>query len=97
MHRERPEHRKPGIRASETIFRYFPQPRQYDTDSRFRIFSPGACRVRFIGGFGQIYWVEPEEFKTRNPFSFQQGCESSEHMNKDHADALRHYAMVRHQ
>ena len=76
----------------ERYFRYFPSSRQYDQTHDFAFFRLELVRVRFIGGFGQIYWVEPDEFVTQNPFSFQQELRIIEHMNKDHADALRQYA-----
>jgi len=76
----------------ERYFRYFPSARQYDQTHDFAFFRLELVRVRFIGGFGQIYWVEPDEFVTQNPFSFQQELRIIEHMNKDHADALRQYA-----
>jgi heme oxygenase (biliverdin-IX-beta and delta-forming) len=76
----------------ERYFRYFPSTRQYEQTHDFAFFRLELVRVRFIGGFGQIYWVEPSEFLTQNPFSFQQELRVIDHMNKDHADALRHYA-----
>ena len=76
----------------ERYFRYFPSSRQYDQTHDFAFFRLELVRVRFIGGFGQIYWVEPDEFMTQNPFSFQQELRIIEHMNKDHGDALRRYA-----
>jgi putative heme iron utilization protein len=76
----------------ERYFRYFPSARQYEQTHDFAFFRLELVRVRFIGGFGQIYWMEPDQFVTRNPFSFQQESRIIEHMNKDHADSLRHYA-----
>jgi putative heme iron utilization protein len=76
----------------ERYFRYFPSARPYEQTHDFTFFRLELVRVRFIGGFGQIYWVEPDEFATQNPFSFQQESRIIEHMNKDHADALRHYS-----
>lgn len=76
----------------ERYFRYFPSARQYEQTHDFAFFRLELVRMRFIGGFGQIFWVEPREFITQNPFSFQQELRIIEHMNKDHADALRHYA-----
>ena len=78
--------------AQERYFRYFPSARQYEQTHDFAFFRLELVRVRFIGGFGQIYWVEPDEFATKNPFSFQQESRIIGHMNKDHAEALRHYS-----
>jgi hypothetical protein len=72
-------------------FRYFPSARQYDQTHDFAFFRLEFVRVRFIGGFGQIYWVEPADFMTTNPFSPSQELQILQHMNSDHSDALRHY------
>src|SRR4029077_2945809 len=42
----------------------------------------------FIGGFGQIFWLTPEELCLKNPFSSQEESTIIRHMNKDHAAAL---------
>jgi heme iron utilization protein len=77
--------------ARERYFRYFPSARQYDQTHDFGFFLLELVRVRFIGGFGQIYWVDPAEFMTKNPFSAMQESHIIQHMNNDHSDALRHY------
>ena len=79
-------------RAQERYFRYFPSAKQYERTHDFAFFRLELVRVRFIGGFGEIYWVEPGEFMTANPFSAEQESRIIQHMNNDHADALRHYA-----
>jgi len=76
----------------DRYFRYFPSARQYEQTHDFAFFCLELVRIRFIGGFGQIYWVEPDEFMTKNPFPGQQESRIIDHMNKDHKDALRHYA-----
>jgi putative heme iron utilization protein len=77
---------------SERYFRYFPSARQYDGTHDFSFFRLDLVRIRYIGGFGQIYWVEPEEFTVPNPFSPPEESRIIEHMNNDHGDALKHYA-----
>jgi heme iron utilization protein len=77
--------------TSERYFRYFPSARQYEQTHDFSFFALETVRVRFIAGFGQIYWVEPGEFVAKNPFSTSQESQIIQHMNQDHADALRHY------
>jgi putative heme iron utilization protein len=79
-------------RAGERYFRYFPESRQYDQTHDFEFFRLEPVRIRFIGGFGQIYWIGANEFKIENPFSAAQEARILDHMNKDHGDALRHYA-----
>lgn len=77
--------------ARERYFRYFPSARQYDQTHDFVFFRLQPVRLRFIGGFGQIYWLEPTEFMATNPFSRTQELQILDHMNKDHSDALRRY------
>ena len=76
----------------ERYFRHFPPARQYANTHSFEFFRLDLVRVRFIGGFGQIYWIEPEEFATANPFSEEQESRILQHMNNDHPDALAGYA-----
>jgi len=73
----------------ERYFRYFPSARQYDQTHSFVFFRLELVRVRFIGGFGQIFWVEPNEFSLPNPFSAADETRIVQHMNDDHADVLR--------
>jgi len=76
----------------ERYFRYFPSARQYAETHDFEFFWLDLIRVRFIGGFGEIYWIEPSEFMIANPFSAAQESRIIQHMNDDHRDALMHYA-----
>jgi putative heme iron utilization protein len=79
----------PEIR--ERYFRYFPSAQQYERTHGFAFFRLELVRVRFIGGFGQIFWVEPEAFMTANPFSQTDEARIVQHMNRDHADALNRF------
>src|SRR5215470_5392483 len=55
--------------VSERYFRYVPQARNYAGTHDFEFFRLELVRVRFIGGFGRIYWIEPDQFISQNPFS----------------------------
>jgi putative heme iron utilization protein len=74
--------------VSERYFRYFPSARQYEQTHSFDFFRLEVVRVRFIGGFGQIFWMEPEEFSNANPFSATEEARIIQHMNQDHSDVL---------
>jgi putative heme iron utilization protein len=74
--------------AAERYFRHFPSSRQYDRTHAFTFFRLELIRVRFIGGFGQIFWFEPDEFSRRNPFSPADEGRIIQHMNQDHAEVL---------
>ena len=72
----------------DRYLRYFPSAVQYDGTHDFGFYRLQLVRARFIGGFGQIFWLTPEELCLRNPFSSQEESAIVRHMNKDHATAL---------
>jgi putative heme iron utilization protein len=73
--------------------RYFPSSESYFETHDFSFYSIRLRRARFIGGFGQIFWIESGTMLVPNPF---REAEKSiiEHMNEDHHKALLHYAEV---
>jgi heme iron utilization protein len=73
--------------------RYFPSAESYFETHDFSLYCIRLRRARFIGGFGEIYWIEPDAMLLKNPFG---ETESSivEHMNQDHKEALFHYCNV---
>ncbi len=80
--------------AAETIatryYRFFPAAAAYAGTHDFSFYALRPVRLRYIGGFGKIGWIEPHEIDLSNPLT---GAEAAvvEHMNGDHADALRTY------
>jgi heme iron utilization protein len=70
--------------------RYFPSSESYFETHDFSFYRIRLRRARFIGGFGEIYWIEPDAMLLDNPF---RETEKSivEHMNQDHREALLHY------
>jgi heme oxygenase (biliverdin-IX-beta and delta-forming) len=75
--------------AIERYIRHFPSSREYDRTHAFDFFRLEPVRIRFIGGFGQIFWMDPREFSRPNPFSGVEEARIIQHMNQDHADVLR--------
>src|SRR5215471_16419772 len=67
--------------VSNRYFRYFPSARQYEQKHDYSFFRLELVRMRFIGGFGEIYWVEAHEFMTKSPFSEAQELQIIQHMN----------------
>jgi putative heme iron utilization protein len=77
--------------VQDRYFRYFPSSRQYEQTHDFAFFRLEPVRLRFIGGFGRIYWLEASQFMAANPFSPSQESRIIQHMNRDHSDAIKHY------
>jgi putative heme iron utilization protein len=79
--------------ARRRYLRYYPSSESYFDTHDFTFYLIHLRRARFIGGFGQIYWIEPKEMLAGNPFrESEPGI--IEHMNMDHREALLHYSNV---
>ena len=77
--------------SMDRYYQYFPQSRDYHKTHNFDFYVIEPVRIRYIGGFGEIYWLEKDSFLMSNPFSFEEENGISEHMNADHTDAMKHY------
>lgn len=78
----------------ERYYQYFPQSMDYHKTHNFDFYQINPVRIRFIGGFGEIYWLEKEDFLLSNPFSFDEEKSMVEHMNADHTEAMKHYCQL---
>jgi putative heme iron utilization protein len=76
--------------TAERYYRYFPAARAYAGTHDFGFYALRAVRLRFIGGFGKIGWIEPADVDLANPLAAVEAG-IIEHMNRDHADAVRAY------
>lgn len=72
-------------------YRYFPESADYHLTHSFEFWRLSLCRVRFIGGFGAIHWLEPAQMRLPSVFDAVQEASMVEHMNADHVDAMRGY------
>ena len=74
--------------AAERYLALFPEQRELLAMRDFGFWSIEPVRVRWIGGFGEIHWIECEAWLLPTP-AWRDGERSiAEHMNRDHADAL---------
>ncbi len=78
--------------VGERYFGFFPEARGYAGTHDFVFYWVESRRVRYIGGFGQIFWVEPEEWSLPTPAWGPDEGGIIEHMNTDHADAVLNIA-----
>ena len=74
----------------------FPGSADYFQIHDFTLFQIKVSRVRFIGGFGEIYWLDGNEVTAASNPEIDPIAPHVEavckHMNEDHGDALRLYA-----
>ena len=77
----------------ERYYQYFPEARGYHKTHDFNFYRIVPVRNRYIGGFGDIHWLENELIVEPNPFagSVEHGVVT--HMNDDHGDAIRKYCV----
>lgn len=78
---------------STRYYRFFPQARDYHKTHDFDFYRINPVKLRFIGGFGKIRWIEPDKFLLASPFSSEQETGIVNHMNEDHTDAIVKYCM----
>ncbi len=62
----------------------------------FATYRLEVSAIRYVGGFGRMSWVSPEEYATAEPDPLLGGSAKRiiEHMNDDHGDALIAYCQV---
>ncbi len=84
----------PDTDSMARYYSYFPQSRDYHKTHGFDFFVIEPRRIRFIGGFGRIYWLDADAFLKPNIFSFEEESRIIEHMNHDHGDAIKHYCKI---
>lgn len=77
--------------VSARYYRYFPEARDYHLTHGFAFFRLRVKRLRFIGGFGAIHWLEPDASLHNNPFDAVTEASMAEHMDADHVPAMQHY------
>ena len=74
--------------ASERYFAFFPEARHYSKAHAFTFFWIETVRVRYIGGFGKIFWIEEEDWGVPAPEWSTEEAEIVKHMNDDHSSAV---------
>lgn len=71
---------------------YFPAAKDYFATHGFSFYRIRPQRLRFIGGFGKIYWIEKDSLTLTNLFTADEENKIVSHMNEDHGGNLRDYA-----
>ena len=71
--------------------RFHPQAADYFAMHDFSFYRIEPARIRHIGGFGQIHWVEPEDYLLPPASLVEQEDDILAHMNADHTENLRAY------
>lgn len=78
-------------RLGPRYLRYFPQAESYFAMHDFQFHRIEPERIRYIGGFGKIHWIEAAAYQAGANALAGQETDIIEHMNADHPEALRDY------
>ncbi|CAA0359815.1 HugZ family pyridoxamine 5'-phosphate oxidase [Alteromonas sp.] len=70
-------------------FRLFPQAKKYEQTHDFNFYAIRTERVRFIGGFGKIHWVDKAYWSVEAQDWHGAPESMINHMNEDHQDAMQ--------
>ncbi|MDA8381905.1 MAG: DUF2470 domain-containing protein [Betaproteobacteria bacterium] len=71
--------------------RHFPDAVRYFETHDFFFYRVTPRVVRFIGGFGKVYWIDAQDFlPPATPLAAQEDGILA-HMNRDHEESLRRY------
>ena len=68
--------------------RYFPKAETYFAMHDFSFYRIAPERIRYIGGFGKIHWIEAAAYLNSANVLAEQETAILDHMNTDHADTL---------
>ncbi|MCK7460365.1 HugZ family pyridoxamine 5'-phosphate oxidase [Idiomarina aminovorans] len=75
---------------SELYFLRFPDALSYRNAHDFKFWQMDVEHIRYIGGFGEIFWINPGEWLLPEPeWNSDEALAMIQHMNEDHADACR--------
>lgn len=77
-----------GKQALARYLRLFPDAQGYTKAHDFKIWGMRVEHIRYIGGFGEIFWLTADEWLLPAPlWSAEDEAGMVKHMNEDHADA----------
>ena len=68
--------------------RFFPEAQSYFQAHGFHYYRINPQRIRYIEGYGKIYWVEADQVLLNHSPLAQAEDRIIEHMNQDHQDSL---------
>lgn len=71
--------------------RFHPQAETYFAMHDFQFYRIEPARIRYIGGFGRIHWVEPAAYLLPDSPLAEEESDIVAHMNTDHGDSLIAY------
>ena len=75
--------------VSARFFKLYPESRKYQKAHDFDFYKMRTERARFIGGFGDIHWINEDSWRLPTPDWALSEAGMVKHMNEDHLDAMQ--------
>lgn len=75
-------------KIGQKYFNFFPESKNYFKTHNFFFYTIRPKRVRFIAGFGDIHWIETNEWNHSEVNWKDEETGIIDHMNKDHKNVL---------
>ena len=74
---------------AERFYKLYPESRRYQVLHDFKFYKLTVHKARFIGGFGDINWINQEQWALPTPEWLSSEDHIVSHMNEDHTDAMQ--------
>ena len=75
--------------CQERFVKFLPESKKYSSMHDFKFYKLEISRIRWIGGFGDIAWLNPKNWQDDQPRWAKDEKMMINHMNDDHANVLQ--------
>ena len=75
--------------CQERFIKFLPESKKYSSMHDFKFYKLEISRIRWIGGFGDIAWLNPKNWQDDQPRWAKDEKMMINHMNDDHANVLQ--------
>ena len=75
--------------CQERFIKFLPESKKYSSMHDFKFYKLVISRVRWIGGFGDIAWLNPKNWNDEEPKWSKNETMMIDHMNKDHSNVIQ--------
>ena len=75
--------------CQERFIKFLPESKKYSSMHDFKFYKLEISRIRWIGGFGDIAWLNPKNWQDNLPRWAKNEKMMIDHMNDDHANVLQ--------
>ena len=75
--------------CQERFIKFLPESKKYSSMHDFKFYKLAISKIRWIGGFGDIAWLNPKNWQDDIPRWAKNEKMMIDHMNDDHANVLQ--------